>query len=77
MDESLRTLHGRRFCFAKLAAVRPESQTGVGDEEDFLAVQVVDTVAKPGGVIFCEHRRQISEGEANAFDFFPGKVSGA
>jgi fructose-1,6-bisphosphatase/sedoheptulose 1,7-bisphosphatase-like protein len=59
------------------AAVCPEAQAGVGDEEYIFSIDVIVAVGQRLGVVTLEGLVEVGEVEADGLDFCAGQVSGA
>ena len=56
--------------------MRPEAEAGVGDEEDFFAVDGVPTVGERVGVVVLHHFVEAGVCEADAFNLFAAQFAG-
>src|SRR6202167_1479425 len=58
------------------AAVRPETQSRIGDEEYIFAINVIVSVSEFLGAVMLKHGVEIGVAEADALDFLLREVSG-
>ena len=65
-----------RHEFSEPFAISPETESRVGDEEDFFSIDGVVAVSEFFGVVASEHRGKVPVGEADALDFFAREMAG-